>query len=405
MKLCVISPYPPELNGIGEYAWSVVHGLADTGSFSAITVLAQRPEAKVPIPFMPLRSNGARHPVVRARYLWSRDEPLAAAWLARAIRAERPDAIWLNLDFTMFGASRPANFLGLLAPLVARRSGRPLVVTLHQILEATPPRSIGAKNGVVTHWGLRTATQLLLRADAVCVTLRSYERTLRMHYGARNVHHIPHGAFGALEYLPYPTDDQTDDILFFGFAAPFKGLTTLLDAYALLQRRRPQVSLTIAGPDHKRFPGYLAGLQAAMRAHNGSGPTIQPMLDRVRWLGPQTEAQLREVFARARVVVLPYTATTGSSSVLHRAAAVGRPVLASDLPDLRAAAEEEGLLAGYVPPSDPRALADALEALLADRPRQAAWAQHNLAMMRNMTLDQTCARYLELFAGSCGASA
>jgi glycosyltransferase involved in cell wall biosynthesis len=102
--------------------------------------------------------------------------------------------------------------------------------------------------------------------------------------------------------------------------------------------------------------------------------------------------------------VLPYSATTGASSVLHRAAAVGRPVLASDLPDLRAAAEDEGLLAGYVPPNDPPALAAALEALLADRPRQAAWAQHNLERMRGMTLAQTCARYLELFAGSVSRS-
>ena len=392
MKLCVVSPYPPELNGIGEYAWSVVHGLAETGRFSRITVLSQKPDAKAPMPLTAMHPNGLRHPVIGTRHPWSRDEPLAAARLARAIHAEQPNAIWLNLDFTMFGASRPANFFGLLAPLVARRSGRPLVVTLHQILEATPPRSIGAKNGAVTHLGLRTATHLLLRADAVCVTLRSYERTLRAHYGARNVHHIPLGAYGSLEYLPYPGGDVPDDILFFGFAAPFKGLNTLLDAYTLLQRRRPHVSLTIAGTDHKRFPGYLAELQAAMRARNGTGPA------RVRWLGPQTEGQLRDVFARARVVVLPYAATTGTSSVLHRAASVGRPVLASDLPDLRAAAEEEGLLAGYVPPNNPRALADALQALLADRPRQADWAQHNLEMMRSMTLDQTCARYLELFA-------
>src|SRR5579859_7474504 len=397
MKLCIVSPYPPELNGIGEYAWSVVHGLAATGRFSAITVLSQRPDQRARIPQALLRSNGAEHGVVRTWPVWSRDEPLAAARLAQAIHATQADALWLNLDFTMFGASRPANFLGLLAPLAARRGGQPLVVTLHQILEATPPRSIGAKNGRVTHWGLRTATQLLLRADAVCVTLRSYERTLREHYGARNVHHIPLGAYGTPEYLPHPPDDEPDDILFFGFAAPFKGLSTLLDAYTQLQRRRPHVSLTIAGTDHKRFPGYLAGLQAALRARNGTGPT------HVRWLGPQTDTQLRDVFARARVVVLPYTATTGTSSVLHRAAAVGRPVLASDLPDLRAAADEEGLLAGYVPPGDSRALAAALEALLADRPRQVAWAWHNLEMMRGMTLDQTCARYLELFAGSAGA--
>ncbi len=398
MKLCVVSPYPPDLNGIGEYAWNVVHGLAATARFDSITVLTERSGGDAPSPALSEHVNATPHPAVRTRPLWKRDEPLAAARLARAIYAERADAIWLNLDFTMFGASRPANFLGLLAPLLARRGGRPLVVTLHQILEATPPRSIGAKNGAVTHLGLRTATLLLLRADAVCVTLRRYERTLRQHYGAENIHHIPLGAYGAPEFLPYPDDALPDDILFFGFAAPFKGLGTLLDAYALLQRRRPHVSLTIAGADHKRFPGYQAGLQASLRARNGAGPT------HVRWLGPQSEAQLRGVFARARVVVLPYTATTGASSVLHRAAALGRPVLASDLPDLRAAAEEEGLLAGYVPPNDPAALASALERLLADRPRQAQWAQHNLDMMRGMTLDQTCARYLELFSGSGGAA-
>ena len=398
MKLCVVSPYPPDLNGIGEYAWHVVQGLAATARFDSITVLTERSGGRTPDPALSERARGLRHVAVLTRPLWTRDEPLGAARLARALYAEQADAIWLNLDFTMFGASRPANFLGVLAPLIARRGGRPLVVTLHQILEATPPRSIGAKNGAVTHLGLRTATQLLLRADAVCVTLRRYARTLRQHYGARNIHHIPLGAYGAPEVLPYPADALPDDILFFGFAAPFKGLETLLEAYTLLQRRRPHISLTIAGADHKRFPGYQAGLQASLRARNGSGPT------RVRWLGPQTEGQLRDVFARARVVVLPYTATTGTSSVLHRAAALGRPVLASDLPDLRAAAEEEGLLAGYVPPNDPAALASALEALLADRPRQAAWAQHNLAMMRGMTLDQTCARYLELFAGSGGAA-
>jgi glycosyltransferase involved in cell wall biosynthesis len=287
----------------------------------------------------------------------------------------------------------------LLAPLAARRSGRPLVVTLHQILEATPPRSIGAKNGAVTNLGLRVATHLLLRADAVCVTLRSYERTLRTHYGARNVHHIPLGAFDALEYLPYPADDLPDDILFFGSAAPFKGLTTLLDAYALLQRRRPRVSLTIAGADHPRFPGYLAGFQADVRARHGLDPTG------VHWLGPQAEAQLRALFARARLVVLPYMATTGASSVLHRAVAYGRPVVASDLPDLRAVAEEEGLLADYVPPGDAAALAQTLEALLADRPRQALWAQRNLTSMRTMTLDRTCARYLELLDGPGGPAA
>lgn len=391
MNLCVVSPFPPDLNGISQYAWHVVHGLARTNRVRAITVLAEHPP-RAGVVAGPAAPAGSVP--ITTRRLWSRDDLLAAPRLARALTAARPDVTWLNLDFTMFGASRPANFLGLLGPVLARRLGRPLVVTLHQILEATPPTSIGAKNGRLTHWGLRTATQLLLQADGVCVTLRRYQAALAEHYQAHDVQHIPLGAAVPPEMLPHPPTAPPEDILFFGFAAPFKGLATLLDAFERLRAQRPHATLTIAGADHKRFPGYLAELQAAqaaVAARHGQAPAG------IRWLGPQSEAQLREVFARARVVALPYMATTGASSVLHRAAACGRPVVASDLPDLRAAAEEEGLRLDYVRPGDPAALAGALGRLLADPARQQALAEHNLRMMRPLTLEQTCARYLDLF--------
>jgi len=400
MRLCVITPYPPDLNGISQYAWNVVQGLAHSGQVNAITVLAEHPPATsqpLASPLVPPH-NGHRPAAVVTRRLWRRDDLLAAPRLARAVWDERPDVIWLNLDFTMFGASRPANFLGLLGPVLAQRAGRPMVVTLHQILEATPPTSIGAKNGRLTHWGLRTATQLLLNAEAVCVTLRRYRRTLRAHYAAHHVHHIPLGAAHPPEFLPHPADALTENILFFGFAAPFKGVAVLLDAFERLKQTRPQATLTFAGSDHKRFPGYSAAVQAAVAARNGHGPTG------IHWLGPQSEAQLRELFARARVVVLPYLATTGASSVLHRAAAFGRPVVASDLPDLRAAAEEEGLVLDYAAPGDPAALAAALDSLLSDPARQAEAARSNLAVMRRLTLEHTCARYLEVFESVRAAS-
>jgi glycosyltransferase involved in cell wall biosynthesis len=394
MRLCVITPFPPDLNGISQYAWNVVHGLAHSGQVSAVTVLAEQPRPVAPdwpAPSAPRPANGHRPAPIVTRRLWARDDLLAAPRLARTLLHERPDVVWLNLDFTMFGASRPANFLGLLGPALARRAGRPLVVTLHQILEATPPTSIGAKNGPLTQWGLRTATQWLLNSDAVCVTLRRYQHTLRAHYAAPQVHHIPLGAAHPPEWLPHPPGAPPAEVLFFGFAAPFKGLGVLLEAFERLKRTHPQATLTIAGPDHKRFPGYQAALRAGLAARNGHGP------QGIRWLGPQSEAQLREVFARARVVALPYMATTGASSVLHRAAALGRPMVASDLPDLRAAAEEEGLSLDYAAPGDPAALAAALAGLLADPARQAEAARRNLAVMRALTLEHTCARYLDVF--------
>lgn len=381
MHLCVVSPFPPELTGVGQYGWSIVHGLGQTGAFDAITVLAPHSaEARVAAPAAP----------IRVRRCWSRDDLFAAVRLARHVRAVRPDVVWFNLGYTIFGAARPVNFLGLLAPYITRRLGLPLVTTLHQIFEVTPPSSIGAKNGHLTALGARTATQLLLRAGTVCVTLGRYQRVLQAHYGAGDVHHIPHGAYGVPEALPHP-GSPPEDILFFGSLAPFKGLPVLLEAFEQLQQRRPQASLTIAGSDHPRFPGYLEAVRASTQARNGAGP------HHVRWLGAVPETELRTVFAQARVVALPYLATTGASSVLYRAAAFGRPVVASDLADLRAASDEERLCIDYVPPADPAALAAALEAQLADPQRQAAGAHHNLEVMTQLSLAHTCGRYVALF--------
>jgi glycosyltransferase involved in cell wall biosynthesis len=117
----------------------------------------------------------------------------------------------------------------------------------------------------------------------------------------------------------------------------------------------------------------------------------------VRWLGALPESELRGLFAQARVVALPYRATTGASSVLYRAAGFGRPVVASDLADLRAATNEEDLAIEYVPPDDAAALAAALEGLLADPQRQAQIARRNLLAMQRMTIEHTCARYVALF--------
>jgi glycosyltransferase involved in cell wall biosynthesis len=384
MHLCVVSPFPPELTGVGQYGWNVVRGLAGRDGFSAITVLAQHPgESGLVDAALPVGQ-------VRVRRVWAPDDHVSAAQLARRVREERPDVAWFNLGYTVFGASRTVNFLGLLAPFVARRLGVPTVVTLHQVFEVTPPRSVGAKNGYLTTLGARVATRLLLRAGTVCVTLGRYKAALQAHYGADNVHHIPHGAYVAPEALPYPSA-PAEDILFFGSLAPFKGLDTLLEAFERLRSRRPLATLTIAGSVHPRFPGYQDELRQRVQARDGSG------LDGVRWLGALPESELRGLFARARVVALPYLASTGASSVLYRAVTYGRPVVASDLVDLRMATDEDGLRIDYVPPADPAALAAALEQLLADPARQAAHARHNLHAMRGMTLDHTCARYLRLF--------
>ncbi len=384
MKLCVISPFPPEISGIGQYGSYVVRGLARTGRFDAITVLAGD-STRRPTPGSEA-VDASEAGLIRTRYIWTRDDVGAGTRVAAALRAEHPDVVWFNLGFAVFGASRVANFLGLAVPMFARRAGLPTVVTLHESFESVHPRTLGMTNGRLTAWGAHTATSMLLQADVVCVTLGRYVRELRARYGVENVWHVPVGAYFPPEFLSRPVNAPPHDILIFATYAPFKGLPILLEAFARVRQCLPEATLTIAGSDHPRFPGYLTALRAT--ANGAAG---------IQWLGPQSEARLRDLFGRASVVVLPYTATTGASSVLHRAAALGRPMVMSDLPDLRTVAEEENLRVDFVPAGDPAALAGALIRLLRDPDRQAAHARHNIAMMQDMTLDHTSARYVAAF--------
>jgi len=378
MHLGIISPFPPEISGVGQYGWNVTQGLARTGHFRAITVLAG--DHPTPPGDQPPESER-----VAVRRVWSRDDPRVTTKLLRAITAERPDVLWFNLGFTVFGASRVINFFGLSAPMLARRMGFPVVITLHEIFEATQLNTLGLRNGHITAWGAQAATRMLLQADVVCVTLQRYQMELETRYGVRNVRHLPHGAFSSPQFLSRSMD-APHNILIFATFAPYKGLPLLLQAFEQVKRDFPDATLTIAGSDHPRFPGYLAAMRAS--ANGASG---------IHWLGPQSEVELREAFARASVVVAPYLATTGSSSVIHRAAAFGRPLVVSDLPEMRVLAQEENLRMDYAPAGEVGPLAEVLTRLLSDPQRQFEMAQHNLAVLQKMTLDHTCARYVEFF--------
>jgi len=76
--------------------------------------------------------------------------------------------------------------------------------------------------------------------------------------------------------------------------------------------------------------------------------------------------EVAPLFARARVVVLPYLAAY-QSGVAHLAMTMRRPVVASDLGDLAGLVRDSGG-GRLVPSGDPAALADALQALVTDPP-------------------------------------
>lgn len=375
MRLAIVTPYPPEISGVGQYGWNMAHWLAGAAALDTIAVIAPKSRGS------PAEETDGKVCVRRA---WSRDDSRAAFHILRAVRRFGADVAWFNLGLTVFGVAKPANLMGFAAPALTRSFGIPSAVTLHEIIQGAQLAEIGLKNGRLTGWGGRAAIRMLLNADVVCLTLNGYVDRIEREYGARNLVHLPHGAFSPPELVPPP--NEPGGVLAFATFAPYKGLPCLLEAFRELRAGDAGIRLTIAGVDHPRFPGYLERI----RGEAGE-------MDGVRWLGRVEEPAVREVFGAASIVVVPATATTGASSVVHRAAALGRPIVASDLPDLRRLADEEGLWLAFVPPADARALARTLRSLLADESLRLAMARRNLEAMRSMTIDHTGGRYLSIF--------
>jgi len=130
----------------------------------------------------------------------------------------------------------------------------------------------------------------------------------------------------------------------------------VLDAVAAIRRLRSRglaIELELAGPTD---PGNAGSLSAQTLSRLAAEPGI-------RWLGDV--ADVRTVWRRAAIAVLPTSYGEGVPKALLEAAACARPIIASDVPGCREVVRpgETGLL---VPPRDIAALAEAIAALAAD---------------------------------------
>jgi glycosyltransferase involved in cell wall biosynthesis len=131
-----------------------------------------------------------------------------------------------------------------------------------------------------------------------------------------------------------------------------KGVGTLVEAVPLL-RQRVKVRVALAGmPD----PGNPSTIDEA---------TLQKWVNEgvIEWWGWQ--ADMRQVYARSHIVVLPTIYGEGLPRSLLEAAACARPIVASDIPACQAIVAD-GKNGYLVPPRNPQVLADALEKLVAN---------------------------------------
>jgi glycosyltransferase involved in cell wall biosynthesis len=147
-----------------------------------------------------------------------------------------------------------------------------------------------------------------------------------------------------------------------------KGVLDATAAIRLLRGRGLPVELVLAGPTDPDNRGSLT-------AESLVSLTTEPGIE---WLGPV--ADVRAVWRRAAIALLPSTYGEGVPKALLEAAACARPIVASDVPGCREVVRsgETGLL---VPPRDVNGLAAAIAALAGDPLRRTAMGRAGRALV------------------------
>ena len=140
--------------------------------------------------------------------------------------------------------------------------------------------------------------------------------------------------------------DGTVRVLLFGRIFAYKGLEHLIRAEAMLKDSLPNLRITVAGrgDDAWAFQS-LMGEAIRYDIHN-------------RFI---EDAEVAQLFLDADIVVLPYTEAS-QSGVLNIAATFGKPVIVTDVGELRATVQPNRL-GLVVPPRDAEQLARAIRVL------------------------------------------
>lgn len=373
MHLAIVSPFPPTITGIGQYGYHVTRAIVNTGAFSRVTVLAGA------------NANSSSRPNhlgdTELDYCWQPGQLKARQAILSCVKRLNPDLVWFNLGASIFGRSPLSNLFGMFTPMLTRHMGYPTVVTLHELIALADLRALNAPGGVLAPLGAHLLTKVATQADVVCLTMRHYMDWL----SARGVDciHIPIGAYHEPELLE---ETEKQEFLFFTTLAPFKGLEILLTAFDNLRTEYPQIKLTIAGVEHARFPNYAHDLKTRFNGtHN------------IQWLGQVAEENVIELFRRSKIVVLPYTASTGSSSVLYQAATWGRAIVASDLSENQKLARENDLQLQFFENGNAQSLQNSLRTLLNSVELRSAQAKHNFNSIQRVRPTTTGQHYMEAF--------
>ncbi|GAB2964685.1 glycosyltransferase family 4 protein [Hymenobacter coalescens] len=337
MRVVIIGPAYPLRGGLATYNERLARAFRETGDeVRIVTFSLQYPEFL--FPGTTQYSTDPRPTDLDIEVSINSVNPLSWWQVGRRLRRERPDLVIFRFWLPFMG---PA--LGTIARLVrGNRHTRLVTITDNAI-----PHEPRPGDRPLTRYFLPQNHGFVTMSRAVLADLRR----LGLKQPARYQPHPLYDNFGpivpkaeALRRLGL--DPQYRYLLFFGFIRAYKGLDTLLTAFADERLRGLPVKLIVAGEFYEDAAPY----EALIRKHH-----LESRLVRATEFIPN--GQVAHYFCAADLVVQPYKDAT-QSGVSQIAYHFERPMLVTDVGGLAELIPNGEV--GYVVPPTPQALADAL---------------------------------------------
>jgi glycosyltransferase involved in cell wall biosynthesis len=269
------------------------------------------------------------------------------------------------------------------------------VVTVHDLIYARFPEA----HGGVRALGMRVLVPAAARhADRVIAISQSTREDIveRLHADPARIDVVPNG-MGVMQHAEPLGERETRERLHLGERAillslsakrPHKNLLALIGALALIPReRRPLLVL----------PGYATAHESQLRSHAAALGVTED----VRFLGWLEGAELEGLWATTRAFVFP-SLYEGFGLPVLEAMARGVPVACSNASSLPEVAGDAALL---FDPLDQRAIADAIERLLADRQFAAQLAARGRERAARFTWECSARLTIESYTRALGRPA
>ena len=332
-RIALVGPLAPWRGGLAQYLGLLGAALAEDAEVRGVTFTRQYPGFL--FPGRTQLDPAAERPGFPVEPLLDSIDPRSWRRVAARLESWAPGAVILKWWMPFFGPAF-ASSVGSLRP-----RGTRVVLVCDNLV----PHERRPLDGAFTRWMLRNSDGYLVMSESV-------ERDLdRLKPGAprRRVLHPLYAQFDrgrmTREQARARLGLEGEVALFFGYVRRYKGLDTLLEAWAQVRARRP-VTLVVAGEFYEDPEPYRRLAAAA-------GPEAVRLLERYL---PDDEVEA--VFKAADVAVLPYRTAT-QSGVTHAAYALGVPVITTNVGGLGETVRD-GATGLVVPPEDPRALAEAI---------------------------------------------